>query len=44
MHGLARSLGRDVKRVHDDVTGLIDRGNFASEEEITAVLNKFGQA
>jgi predicted transcriptional regulator len=21
-----------------------DRGNFASEEEITAVLNKFGQA
>ena len=26
VRGLARSLGRDVKRVHDDVTGLIDWG------------------
>lgn len=26
VRGLARSLARDVKRVHDDVTGLIDWG------------------
>ncbi len=26
VRGLARSLERDVKRVHDDVTGLIDWG------------------
>lgn len=26
VRGLARSIGRDVKRVHDDVTGLIDWG------------------
>ena len=26
LRGLARSLGRDIKRVHDDVSGLIDWG------------------
>ena len=26
VRGLARSLGRDVKRVHEDVTGLVEWG------------------
>jgi len=33
VRGLARSLGRDVKRVHDDVTGLIDWGIIERTED-----------
>lgn len=33
VRGLARSLGRDVKRVHDDVIGLIDWGIIERTED-----------
>lgn len=33
VRGLARSLGRDVKRVHDDVTSLIDWGIIERTEQ-----------
>ena len=33
VRGLARSLGRDVKRVHEDVSGLIDWGIVERTED-----------
>ena len=33
VRGLARSLGRDVRRVHDDVTALCDWGIIERSEE-----------
>jgi predicted transcriptional regulator len=33
VHGLARSLGRDVKRLHEDVTSLIDCGIIERTEQ-----------
>lgn len=33
LRGLARAVGRDVKRVHEDVAALIEQGIFERNEE-----------